>query len=104
MNDDGTITPAGFAMWYFTYSAWEGRTFYLEDFYVDPSFRGHKIGIRLFKRCAEEAKKHKCRVFNWQVLDTNMVGMQFYQKLGATVYKQWLFMGLDESHINSLTY
>ena len=29
----------GYAMYYFTYSAWEGKCLYLEDIYVQPLHR-----------------------------------------------------------------
>lgn len=30
-DDQGDWTPVGYAVWFFNYSTWEGRCFYLED-------------------------------------------------------------------------
>lgn len=32
--------PVGYALFYYVYSTWEGRSLFLEDIYVNPTFRG----------------------------------------------------------------
>ena len=32
--------PVGYALFFYIYSTWEGRSLYLEDLYVNPAFRG----------------------------------------------------------------
>lgn len=32
--------PVGYALFYNIYSTWEGRSLFLEDIYVNPTFRG----------------------------------------------------------------
>src|SRR3546814_10695784 len=40
--------PVGFALWYFTYSTFQGRHgIWLEDLYVEPAARGQGIGKAL---------------------------------------------------------
>jgi GNAT superfamily N-acetyltransferase len=51
--------PAGFALWYYTYSTFQGRHgIWLEDLFVDPSLRGKGIGKALLaalaRRCVDE--------------------------------------------------
>lgn len=39
----------GYALYFYTYSTWDGRVLYMEDLYVKPEFRGTKIGTQLWK-------------------------------------------------------
>ena len=39
----------GYALYFYTYSTWDGRVLYMEDLYVKPEFRGNKIGTQLWK-------------------------------------------------------
>lgn len=34
------VTIVGYALYFYTYSTWKGRSVYLEDLYVMPEFRG----------------------------------------------------------------
>lgn len=36
--------PCGFALYFYTYSTWEGRVLYLEDIFVPEEYRGKGIG------------------------------------------------------------
>ncbi len=46
-------TPAGFALYFTTYSTWRGHHgIRLEDLYVTPPLRGHGIGKALLARLA----------------------------------------------------
>jgi dihydrofolate reductase len=54
--------PAGFAIWFYTFSTFEGRHgIWLEDLFVDPAFRGKGIGkgllVNLAQRCVREDLK-----------------------------------------------
>ena len=37
----------GFTLYYYTYSTWEGKQVYMEDLYVQPSFRSQGIGTKV---------------------------------------------------------
>jgi len=39
----------GYALYFYTYSAWEGKCLYLEDIYVQSLHRGKKIGLSFFQ-------------------------------------------------------
>jgi GNAT superfamily N-acetyltransferase len=88
--------PAGFALWFFNYSTWQGRPgLYLEDLFVRPQFRGKGIGKALLVHLAQIAIKENCGRFVWQVLDWNQPAIDFYHSLGAKVLKEWLTMRVD---------
>lgn len=83
--------PAGYALWFFNYSTWEGRPgLYLEDLYVRPALRGRGIGRALLKHLAAVALEQGCTRYVWQVLDWNTPSLEFYKAMGATVLEEWL--------------
>ena len=83
--------PAGFALWFYNFSTWEGRpALYLEDLFVRPRFRGKGIGKALLKHLAALALDKGCTRYVWQVLDWNTPSLDFYRAMGARVLKEWL--------------
>lgn len=86
---DGAI--AGFALYFFQYSTWEGRpALYLEDLFVREAFRKRGIGVALFQRLAQIAVERRCTRFQWECLDWNQPALDFYESTGATVLREWL--------------
>jgi GNAT superfamily N-acetyltransferase len=82
--------PAGFALWFHTYSTWLGRSgMYLEDLFVAPAHRGKGIGRALLVELARIAVREKCGRVNWQVLDWNTPAIEFYRGLGAKMLTEW---------------
>ena len=74
----------GFALYFFTYSTWEGtETLYLEDFFVPARYRRGGVGAALFKALAREAKTRGCHRMDWAVLRWNQMAIDFYEKVGA---------------------
>jgi len=93
----------GFAFYFFTYSTWRGRRkLFLEDLFVVPDHRKKGIGIALMKALAREALRADCRSFVWQVLEWNTPSIAFYEKLGAKVLRDWLYVHLDGEALASL--
>lgn len=93
-EDDGV--DAGFALYFFTWSTWRGKSvLYLEDLFVKPELRGKGIGLMLMRALASEAVKLGCARMVWQVLDWNAPSIAFYEKLGARVHHEWLTVRLD---------
>lgn len=80
----------GFALFYTNYSTWKGKCLYLEDFFVLPEFRRHGVGSMLFDEVVEIAKKRKVRRMDWQVLDWNEPGINFYKKKNAILDPEWV--------------
>jgi GNAT superfamily N-acetyltransferase len=95
--------PAGFALYFYAYSTWEGtRTLYLEDLYVRPIFRGMKVGAALMLFVARIARQTQCNRFEWSVLDWNESAIGFYKKLGARPVSGWIRYRLDQESMDNL--
>ena len=88
--EEGEHGVIGFALYFFGYSTWKGKTVYLEDLYVKPEFRKLKIGEKLFQAVVDVAKLHQVKRMDWQVLEWNEPAIQFYQKHGATLDPEWI--------------
>jgi GNAT superfamily N-acetyltransferase len=87
-EEDGQ--PAGFALYFFSYSTWMGRPgLYLEDIFVQPEFRGLGIGMALLKRVAAIAIEKNCLRLQWEVLDWNTPAIDFYRAAGAEFLDEW---------------
>ncbi|WP_240519178.1 GNAT family N-acetyltransferase [Amycolatopsis antarctica] len=87
--------PAGFAIFYPTYSTILGREgIHLEDLYVESEYRGSGIGQALLGHLARLAADRGCGRLEWWVLRTNTSAIRFYQRLRAR--------GLDEIEVMRL--
>src|SRR4051812_32001398 len=65
---DGVV--AGFAVYFFNYSTWQGRPgLYLEDLYVSPAQRHAGAGKAMLQHLARTAVARDCGRFEWSVLD-----------------------------------
>ncbi|XP_059479060.1 thialysine N-epsilon-acetyltransferase-like [Neocloeon triangulifer] len=81
-NPDNEEELCGYAMYYPTYSAWDGKAIRLEDLFVAPEGRGTGLGKRLFSLVAKEALEgNYCRV-EFTALGWNQAA-GFYTHLGA---------------------
>lgn len=85
----------GFSLWYYRFSTWKGRRFYLEDLYIKESFRGKGLGKCLILEAIEEAKRMHCTGMMWQVLDWNQPAIDFYNSLGVKMDAGWLNVHLN---------
>ena len=95
--------PAGFALWFFNYSTWQGKPgLYLEDLFVRPRFRKKGIGKALLVHLAKVAVEKGCGRYQWQVLDWNTPAIEFYESLGAKVMKEWLTMRVSGEALRKL--
>lgn len=87
--------PAGFALFFYNYSTWEGRAgIYLEDLFIRPPYRKRGIGRALFSYLAKRAADEKLARIVWQVLDWNQPAIDFYKSLGAQPAAEWQTMRL----------
>ena len=95
--------PAGFALYFYNYSTWQGRPgLYLEDLFVRIEYRGKGIGKALLVYLAQVAVRENCGRFQWQVLDWNTPAIDFYESLGAKQLKEWLTMRVEGDDIRKL--
>jgi GNAT superfamily N-acetyltransferase len=82
---------AGFAVYFFNYSTWQGRKgLYLEDLYVTPAHRHAGAGKALLRHLARIAVAEGCGRFEWSVLDWNEPALQFYRAIGAWPMDEWV--------------
>ena len=95
--------PAGFALWFFNYSTWQGKPgLYLEDLFVRPRFRKNGIGKALLTYLAKVAVEKNCGRYQWQVLDWNTPAIDFYKSLGASVMTEWLTMRASGENLHRM--
>ena len=86
VNDEA----AGFALFFHNYSTFLAQPgMYLEDLFVDPAFRGQRVGRALLTHLASLAEARGCGRFEWSVLDWNADAIAFYEKLGARGMSDW---------------
>ena len=96
--------PAGFALYFYNYSTWEGRAgIYLEDLFVRPAYRKRGIGKALFRHLAGVAIEQKLSRLVWQVLDWNKPAIDFYESIGARPAAEWTTMRLTGDALRSLS-
>jgi GNAT superfamily N-acetyltransferase len=87
---DADDAPIGFAVWYLSFSTWEGTNgIHLEDLYVRPEARGTGAGGALLATLAALCVERGWRRLEWVMLDWNPAA-DFYAALGATVVEDWL--------------
>jgi GNAT superfamily N-acetyltransferase len=85
--DDETGAVAGMAIWYRTYSTFQGRPgIWLEDLFVRPEHRGGGHGRALLESLFDQADGGRVE---WAVLDWNEPSIRFYESLGARPVEGW---------------
>jgi GNAT superfamily N-acetyltransferase len=95
--------PVGFAVWFFNFSTFSGRTgVYLEDLFVRPAHRGKGIGKALLAHLANECVSNGWARLQWAVLDWNTPSIHFYKSLGAVLIDEWTGCRLDGPALTAL--
>ena len=88
--------PAGFALWFYTYSTFQGRHgIWLEDLFVDPALRGKGIGKALLTHLAQRCVTENLGRLEWWVLDWNAPSIEFYKSRGGVMQDEWTRVRLD---------
>ncbi|HEV7345726.1 MAG TPA: GNAT family N-acetyltransferase [Devosia sp.] len=95
--------PVGFALWFYTYSTFQGRHgVWLEDLFVDPSMRGKGVGkallVNLARRCVAEGLGR----LEWWVLDWNEPAIDFYKSQGGVMQDEWTKVRVDGADLLQL--
>lgn len=91
----------GMALYYYRYSTWKGKTIHLEDLIVKEEKRGAGLGFKLYSEVIAQGKCDGVRRIEWNVLDWNAPAIEFYEKSGAKIFKDWLVAQMDEKGINT---
>jgi GNAT superfamily N-acetyltransferase len=100
---DDAGEPAGFALWYRSFSTWEGVPgLYLEDLYVSESQRGSGLGRALLSALARIVMHRGWSRLEWAVLRWNSEAIAFYDSLGGQPLDDWLTYRLSGSALDSL--
>ncbi len=95
--------PVGFALYFFTYSTWEGtQTLYLEDLFVPEALRGQGVGFGLLNHLAREAISLGCRRMEWSVLNWNQLAIDVYERIGAEAQHEWTGYRLSGENLKAL--
>ena len=95
--------PAGFALYFYSYSTWEGHAgIYLEDLFVLPELRGKGIGKALLTKVAAIAVTEGCPRLEWSVLDWNQPSIDFYHQMGAIMKSDWTGMRVSGNALPAL--
>src|SRR6266496_3106633 len=95
--------PAGYALYYVTYSTFIGRAgLFLEDLFVRTPFRGKGIGKALLADVARIAQEKHCYGVRWEVLDWNQPAIDFYHSLGAQFRDPWRSVSLTGDPLRQL--
>jgi GNAT superfamily N-acetyltransferase len=100
---DYDTIPAGFALYFTTYSTWRGHHgLWLEDLYVTPALRSRGIGKALLSRVAAIAVEQGCPRMEWSVLNWNEPSIAVYRHIGAVTLSEWSIMRLADAPLKAL--
>ncbi len=86
----------GMAVIYPRYSTWKGPVIHLEDLIVTEKMRGSGLGNALLKEVVKYGDRAGVKRISWEVLDWNEPAIQFYEKKGARVMRDWDVVQLNE--------
>lgn len=94
----------GFTISFFSYSTWQGKSYFLEDLYVKPDYRKMGVGKKLFVENVKFANVENCSRFEFHVLNWNPA-KKFYEKLGASnlsASEGWEFYRLNTKNMEQI--
>ncbi len=93
--------PIGYAAYLRTYSTFLARpTLYLEDLFVLPEYRSHRVGHRLFLTIARIARAEGCGRVDFLVLKWNQLAKDFYARHGVRdLGEEWSLHRLENDEI-----
>jgi len=94
---DGIIL--GMALVYPRFSTWVGKTIHLEDLIVTEKARGTGVGSSLYKQVMQYAAEQGVKRVEWVVLDWNQPAIDFYEKSGAVVMRDWNTVQMREKEL-----
>jgi ribosomal protein S18 acetylase RimI-like enzyme len=95
--------PAGFAVFFQTFSTFLGIPgLYLEDLFVEPTFRRQGLGEALLAHLATIAVERGYGRVEWSVLGWNELAIGFYRKLGARPMDDWVTYRLTGQALSNL--
>jgi GNAT superfamily N-acetyltransferase len=100
IDSEQTKEIVGIALYYYRYSTWKGKIIHLEDLVVKDKMRGTGLGYALYTEIIKQGKRDNVRRIDWHVLDWNTPAIEFYEKSGAKVLKDWHVVQMDKVGID----
>ncbi|NND87812.1 MAG: GNAT family N-acetyltransferase [Flavobacteriaceae bacterium] len=97
-TDEGII---GMALVYFRFSTWKGKSLHLEDLIVSRDYRGQGVGSALYSRVLHYAHEQEVNRVEWVVLDWNEGAIDFYEKSGAKLLKDWYLVQMESEGLRA---
>lgn len=91
----------GIALVYPRYSTWKGPAIHLEDLIVAERMRGSGLGTALLDEVVKYGHELGVKRICWEVLDWNEPAIEFYEKKGANVLRDWDVVQLNEEGIKN---
>ncbi|WP_336128068.1 GNAT family N-acetyltransferase [Mesoflavibacter sp. CH_XMU1422-2] len=89
------------ALIYFRFSTWKGKTVHLEDLIVKQELRGQGLGTLLLDEVIKYGYSQGVQRICWEVLDWNTNAINFYEKQGAKILKDWYLAQLEGDAIKN---
>jgi GNAT superfamily N-acetyltransferase len=86
----------GMALCYPRFSTWAGQTIHLEDLIVSEKHRKKGLGKMLYNRVLRHAQDRGVRRVEWVVLEWNKNAIDFYERTGAVMIKDWHLAQMDD--------
>src|SRR6266567_8422016 len=87
-EDNGALI--GLLVYYFVPFTYRAKpNVIVKELYVADGHRSTGVGRLLMKAVAKEAKQAGCGMIKWYVAKWNQRGVQFYERLGATIDPNW---------------
>ena len=91
----------GIALVYKRFSTWKGEVLHLDDLIVIQHKRGQGLGKALLDQVVKYGSELGVKRISWEVLDWNTSAIDFYEKKGANVMRDWNVVQLDEQGIKN---
>ncbi|CAA0148988.1 GNAT family N-acetyltransferase [Tenacibaculum maritimum] len=97
VEDNGNVI--GMALFYERYSTWKGKTIHLEDLMVTKTKRNIGAGKALYSAVLKYAYNNGYKRVAWEVLNWNKNAIDFYQRSGALILKDWQVVHMTENNL-----
>lgn len=96
--------PIAYALYFLAYAGSAGAPIlYLEDLFVDVSYRGHGIGRALLVKLAKLAIDKDCCRMEWHAFTWNKRAIEFYKSLGSEIKSDLVQIRLSGNDLKKLS-
>jgi GNAT superfamily N-acetyltransferase len=93
----------GFLVYYFVAFTYRAKpNLIVKELYIADGYRSRGVGKLLMKAVAKEAEQAGCGMIKWYVAKWNERGVQFYERLGATIDPNWHEFQMSEKVFRDL--